>query len=638
VPLDPSGRGTGSATCELRKSTPYAIALEDADGHRARSADFQIECIPDHPPAIDVLKPGRDTQALPGATLGAVANAVDDIGLARVTLTFSISGKRRRTVVPETLRVHAQTPPDAADRRTVKFPFDLKALGAKEGDVVVYSFTAVDNRFPNPQTARSEVFFIEVRPEITPRPGGGSGQKKKLDVGPLIAEVKRLIRVTADALAQTGTRRDEQARILVNGLNDLHTAAVRKQREVQALAGPGGGGDIASLLSDAITEIEQARQLADNGLLDESLSPQERALAHLVSLENQLLKNAATGGKRGGKTRGGKPKKSRDRKSRSPSGASRTEQLDAMRNAIRELRDLARRQDATNRAMDRPQPNPARAGPRLAADQAAIRADTERVGKALGRVPETGNSRLAVRSATAAMDAARQALARGGFKQGARQGRRAHASLLAAMRQTEDAFRRASANAIRQLAEAARELSERERAAAHVSTDLGNQSSVRKSDADAALKSQQEINDRSQRLNQAILKTAGALDERFPKVSETVGRARQSFEDSGAPGRMTRAANAVRYRRFTKAATYQTDSANGLLKLSDDLRKASRMLPSLSRDEIAAAAARARRRGKDKDREKKKRVPCGRPFHHGFFHEESLHEIPPRIAALLLSL
>ncbi len=602
---EPGPGAARSVSCELRRSVTFAVTLRDRQGHRTRTPDFRAESIPDRPPAIDVLEPGRDVQVLSDAVVRTVARAVDDLGLARVELTFSVSGRDRRTLTPPVLR----SPPDAADaapgkprptRRTVAYRFDLKALGAKEGDVLAYSFTATDNRSPDPQTARSEIFFIEVRPKITPRSGGAGGQKKKMDIGPLIAELKRLIRVTYDALALTGPERSARTRDLAAGLGDLRTAAARKLQEVRAAMGPGGGGPIGALLGEAITEIEQAKQLAGTDLLEESLSPQERALSRLIALENQLLKNAAAGN-RGGKGKKGSEKSKRKEQGprRTESVASRAEQMQALQNAVRELRKLARRQAELNREAGQPQTEPAAAAAKLGADQAAIRADTARVGKALERIPETARPRQSVQSATAAMEAARRALAAGAFETGERQGRRSHAFLLAAMRRTEDAYRRASANAVEQLAAAAQGLSEQERSAARRSAELDRKSAVTEADTATALQSQQSIAEDSKRLDKAVTKIANALDDRYPQASEAVARARRTFQDGGALGRMTRAANAIRYRRFQRAARYQTDAANELLKLAGNLRKAAQMLPALSREEIEAAAAQLRQAARE---------------------------------------
>jgi len=597
-----------SVSCELRKSVTFAVTLRDREGHRTRTPDFRAESIPDRPPAIDVLEPGRDVQVLPDAVVRTVARAADDLGLARVELTFSVSGRDRRTLTPPVLPPAPGGAGGAAapgkpgpTRQTVAYRFDVKALGAREGDVLAYSFVAVDNRSPDPQKARSEIFFIEVRPKITPRSGGAGGQKKKMDIGPLIAEIKRLIRVTYDALALTGPDRRARTRTLVTGLSDLRTAAARKLQEIRAAVGPGGSGPIGALLGEAVAEIEQAKQLAATDLIEESLSPQERALARLIALENQLLKNAAAGSRGGkGKASQGKPQRKRQESSRqTDSVASRAEQMEALQNAIRELRNLARRQAELNREAGRPQGEPAAAAAKLGADQAALRADTARVGKTLERVPETARPRQSVQSATAAMAAAQRALSTGAFETGERQGRRSHAFLLAAIRRTEDAYRRASANAVEQLAAAAQGLSEQERSAARASAKLDRKSAVTEAETTVALRSQRSIGEESKRLEKAVGKVANALEERYPQASEAIGRARQSFAESGAPGRMTRAANAIRYRRFQRAARYQTDAANELLKLAGNLRKAAQLLPALSREEIEAAAAQLRQAARE---------------------------------------
>ncbi|MBC9889210.1 MAG: hypothetical protein F7B06_05020, partial [Opitutae bacterium] len=80
---------------------------------------------------------------------------------------------------------------------------DLYGLDAMDGDVISYSATAMDNKAPEPNIVRSEVFFIEVRVNKEPIELEGmdlEGETETVDVRALVIELKRIIRDTYAAM------------------------------------------------------------------------------------------------------------------------------------------------------------------------------------------------------------------------------------------------------------------------------------------------------------------------------------------------------------------------------------------------------------------------------------------------------
>lgn len=586
----------------ISESLRYSVGLLGTDGHTAETREFAVECRADLPPMVQALQPRRDVPALAKTTVEVSARATDDFGLERVTVSYSVSGRGRAETLLFRAPADADGPPPAGDASprvtdtTAAYVFDLARLGAEEGDVVSYFFKATDNRDPDPQTAKSDVYFIEVRTDPETMEGSGEGMKmKKLNVRPLIVELKRLIRVTWDTLSSPPDQAEEQAQLLLRGMKDLHVEGRRTLQEMQQASG-GGGGDVAvGLLTEALEEVDRAVTLLERTLVEESLTPQERGLAKLIALENELIKNAAKGGKEGESQEqpsgeGKKPEEAQQQQK--PSSRDR---LEAMADLIKQLRRLAGRQEGLNQQMGRPHQDPAEAARALAGGQQETATDTRAAAAQLQRVPEAGRAGREAESSAAAMASGGRSLQEGSLQDGRRQGTRAHSLLLAALESLKEAYRKAAANEIARLAQAAEALANGQRQAAEQSAAMSRETSPAEGRAQELLQGQQDLSQAAEALLADANQTAASLEERFPKAAAAVSQAQQNARDGNMLGRMKRAANALLYRRFDRGRKSQTEAANALQRLAGDLEAAAQQLPGISREEIAEALEKVRR-------------------------------------------
>jgi hypothetical protein len=79
------------ASMPLLKDGAYSVRLVNSAGHSDRSPRLnRIAVIPDKPPAVELLKPGRQSTAAPGTTVPVVIRATDDYGIGRLQLEMKI--------------------------------------------------------------------------------------------------------------------------------------------------------------------------------------------------------------------------------------------------------------------------------------------------------------------------------------------------------------------------------------------------------------------------------------------------------------------------------------------------------------------------------------------------------------------
>ena len=581
--------------CELS----FRLRLRNTDGRVAETPEVTIRIEPDLPPVVEVLQPRKDVKRLATGMVQLEARASDDFGVARIAVHFSVSGGPYEEL--PLLRATGGKPADGGSApkldETVHHTFDVRAMQLKEGDVVAYFVSATDNREPEAQQARSDVYFIEIRPEIKPEDAAAGGQQMKMDVSGLIAELKRLIRLTWDVLGTVPEKRARLEEELRRGVRDLKLETERKINEMREAAG-GGADSLMTLLQSAADDIERAEVLLGRRLVEESLSPQGQALAKFIAVENELLKNAAKG-KQGEDTEGeeGKGKQETERQ---PTSSDRKQTLADLKRLLEKLRQLTGRQSRLNDRISREVPDAGgeERGPALAQKQRDLRESTEPVHSELSQLTEAREAARGADAALREMDAAEGQLQQGGVKAGGQHGKRAHSFLLAAARSLEEAYRRASANEIQRLAAVAQGLADAQRSESETSRSLEQAAAVDRETAKQAREQQQQLQAGSQQLETDIDRASAELEDTYPDASRALAAAAREARQQNLDGTMTRAANALLYRRFAKARKHQVDSANTLQQLASQLAGAAQHLPAMSREELMEALNQLRQNAK----------------------------------------
>jgi hypothetical protein len=505
-------------------------------------------------------------------------------------LKYTISGQESH--VPVLFEADPKSPPEP--EAEVGEKLDLAKLKVKDGDVIAYAFIAWDNRQPNVQTARSRVFFITVRPDLEQekqQQGKGKGQQQELDLSSLIAELKRLIRLNWDQLDATGSQADALRDELYRGLKDLSVETGKKMNEIVKAVDPQTGAAVQGVFEEVDREILRAAGLVEKKLVEEAMAPEQRALAILIALENELLKNSAKSQGQGqSKSQSEGQKQEQPPQENGDKSAQQAQAMAKIRDALDRARRLAERQDDLNREMQRaPDDLDPALAKALGDKQADLESASSSIRKDLGDLPDAALAVRDLEGAEREMGKTKQSLAQQDMPVARPHGARSHHMLLSAVRSLEEAQRKQAAERINQLAQAAQQLSDAQSQASDESLKMGQGQKPSAEQVKNAREKQGALKEMNDRLNEAIERTAGEFEETFPQASRALAEAASSAREAGTSRKMTRAANALLYQRFEKARRDQTDAANQLLKLSGQLSDAGRNLPTMSREELLEA-------------------------------------------------
>ena len=577
----PAGLATHAFTVE-RDETFRAI-LCSPEGWETHGPEVRLIAQPDLPPVVSLLKPERDAQAAKDDSVVLEVRAGDDFGLRRLVLTYSVSGGERQSVLLFTA---------GAERvldQTVEHDFDLGALKVEPGDVITYTVSAADNREPQAQEARSEVCFIVVRPPRDAKEQEGSqGQEMKLDISGLIAESKRLIRFTWDTLGLPEAERPLPTEDLHRDLGvlrlEIRKAFTKLMEEAGGMAVSGG---LPELFGTAEREVADAVMLAERRQLEDAGAPQERALAALTRIENELLQNAAKSKDKGESSES----KQQPPPPEKPSETRRSHEqlMQALREARRQAQELAERQARLNQDLQRsPTPSP-EAAQGLAAKQRDLEKDTTAAAQSLQSLSPAQQAAATLTAGAREMNQGAARLEQTDTATAERHGRRAGGLLDAAIKDLDDALRKAAAERLQALSKAATQMSEAQRQAAAKSRELAAEAQADAAALAQAEATQRELNQAAATLRQAVGATAGEFEEAYPDASQALDEALQNASRQGLERTMSRAANALLYRKPDKAVKPQTDAANQLMELARGLETAAGKLPALSREELLEA-------------------------------------------------
>ncbi|MGH7670470.1 MAG: DUF4175 family protein, partial [Gemmatimonadaceae bacterium] len=173
--LAPGADGTLTAMLRVQRPGFYKVELQSPDARlTTASLNYNIDVLPDRPPTVSFTKPGRDQRVLSVDEVYTEAKADDDYGVARLDLVYSVNGGAERTVPLSQATTRALRDISAG------YTFMLEDDSLQPGDVVSYYARATDNNtVSGPQSATSDIYFLNVRPydqEYRQGQSGGGGQ------------------------------------------------------------------------------------------------------------------------------------------------------------------------------------------------------------------------------------------------------------------------------------------------------------------------------------------------------------------------------------------------------------------------------------------------------------------------------
>lgn len=163
----PARRETEYETTTLAaRSFLYQLILADS-GAEVTSDYHRLTVITDEPPTLTIVHPEARTEIAPGESLTVPLEVVagDDYGVADATIVATVTAgsgeavKFREQVLPFTSTVRQAGDRVLLLRRTL----DLQALHMQPGDELYFYVEAHDRRTPQPNTGRSDTYFVTLR-------------------------------------------------------------------------------------------------------------------------------------------------------------------------------------------------------------------------------------------------------------------------------------------------------------------------------------------------------------------------------------------------------------------------------------------------------------------------------------------
>ncbi|HSF16847.1 MAG TPA: DUF4175 family protein [Vicinamibacteria bacterium] len=286
VPLQSRVDGIWTASFEVRSDTFYHIDLEAYDGTlQTASPDYAVEVLKDQPPSVTILKPGRDTKVNPIEEVFTEVKGEDDYGLAKLEIVYSVNGGDERIVT-----LH-----DGAGKRefSAGHTFFLEEFELTPGDFVSYYARATDSNYvAGPQTATTDIYFIEARPFDRrysqaqggmPGGGGGGGMEGTLSIRQrqIVAATFKLIRDRKEYEKRDWDENVTTVALMQGRLREQVENLLRRMNNRGITQMDGDFATISESLRKAIEEMGPAEEKLTAKDPDAALPPEQRALQHL---------------------------------------------------------------------------------------------------------------------------------------------------------------------------------------------------------------------------------------------------------------------------------------------------------------------------------------------------------------------
>lgn len=588
VPIETKAEGGFSGAFQALDDGSYQMVMTNDEGRVAVTPIHEIDVIPDEPPAIEIVEPGRDTSAKPDGAVPLSMFAADDYGISRVELHQSVSGLPRSPVLVFDPKEGFPT------ERQLVSAIELSRLSAEHGDVVTYYAVVWDNKEPEPQSSRSEVFFIEALVDVPEQEsegdgsqGGQGGPPEEINLRAIIVELKRLIRQSHASLPLEGQERTDFLQNLGADINAV------KNESASILSKIGGklmeveGGVIYEIFRNALVRMDEAERFVNDDQPVKAIPQLEEALSNILLVESyakSLPEMQQQGGGQGGESQ---PQNSAQQSQEQSEGEGKGQQqsemtasqMQEMLEDLNSLIDEQAQQNATYRDSD---------GQNLSqSERKEIETSQEQIAAKLQKQIEAFRQGLdeSYRLRTKLEDSKQEMASAGSNAGGGEMGRaerfgmRASASMIEAAGLLDDRIREVASQQIESLAQRAGALAAQQGKAAGASQAAAGSG---EGDARQMRGEQEAMRGEFERLRAQIEREAVEMDSIFPEAARSLAEAAQNAQRANTSGEMQRAANALLYERFGRAARHQGESQSQLLELEAALQTAKGQLPGMS--------------------------------------------------------
>ncbi|MFM7818456.1 MAG: hypothetical protein ACKPGI_16010 [Verrucomicrobiota bacterium] len=309
---------TNQAVATLAGYTPvqggtYDLVLRDAEGRTNRTpASFSLEVLPNRTPELKLVRPRGDQRPSPLEELRFEGTAWDDFGLLAYGLGFTVGAGEPRLVV-------LGTNAPAQEKRTLNQPIALEPLGVAPDDLVSW-FLWADDVGPDGAVRRTQtdLFLGEIRPfdeifrEQTSSSSNGGGQESGNQEG---SPTTRLAELQKQILNATWKIERQRPRATAESHGrDLGTVTESQSQALDQAKDQGSGaedprgealwGAVMTAMEKALSELNASTnrtQALTSAIAAETAAYQ--ALLRLREREFQVARNRGQrqqGGREGG--------------------------------------------------------------------------------------------------------------------------------------------------------------------------------------------------------------------------------------------------------------------------------------------------------------------------------------------------
>ena len=577
---------SGVFAFEIRpdESSSLRFVMHNATGHRGQTEVVQLKVLPDEKPVVEWIDPGKDITVKPEDVIPLELFVADDFGIDAVILNISISGTRQKSIALH----QGQEEREPGVVELILFEsLDLYVLEVLDGDVISYSATAMDNKEPEPNIVRSEVFFIEIRVNKEPielEGMDGEGETEEVDVRALVIELKRIIRDTYVAMGMP-----LEDKVFANQEIGTDLASLREFIEMVIVrAAPlltqQNQEHLMEFLIRARDAMEKAENMINNNATELAISPEEQALAELVSFEAELSRNQTSNSQ-------SRPSSESDSENRNPPPSSdqqnpnQGEQLNfaELPELLHDINSLVDRQSQLNEEIERAARREAPQGEldALAGEQSQLAMDAIEMRDNLESMIPGAPSARAVDRASEEMGLGAGQLKDGqpGLARGS--GERAKEMLMGAATLLEQSINQVASQMMENLSNQGQQLAARQQQAAGQSGRAA-QDELNEAEKDALEGQQQAINQDYDTWQDTLGQVANQLREQFPETSSELDSLAEQAEEENIEGQMSRAENALHYQRFRRAEPIQEELAEALDGLARGIDQVAGEMPQLA--------------------------------------------------------
>ena len=573
-----ASEGNIALTMEAGRKFSHSFQLEGEWSTRFRLTDLvhpsrdavlydliTFSPIPDEPPVVEITEPAEDLQLPADAQFLVEVYTSDDHGVADVRMHISHAGdKTEETIFVEPVE----------QEKTLSYVFDLNDHALAVGDVLTYMALAMDNKEPEGQLARSEIYFIEVLPPEGNATDDGAGEgemadTKEIPIRDFINKTKTIIRSTYDAIME------EEETLSENLSLGISSSALSVKHEMTKVYDENEGMfpivdgiDLGELLNEATYHIEQTEIFAGDLMLQESLEPSEKALRKLVQLYALLQKmNKQKAKGKGDKPSDSKSEEGEPKEKSEKDEESLTDQLNRMGEDLKKLEDLKDRQQELNQEIGRAAGTDAKgkANQNTAQTQEEIRRDLEQMEnewyKRSGKLGDIAD----LQQAGDEMKEAAGDLRRDEPREAQPHGELAEAALGNAITRLESEMAALAGSMVEQLSKGAAGLAENQRKIQENTRNAGS------GDGEELKDAQEELNSKSKELLEKINQMARSLGKFNENAMEDLLQSSRESKESGLERSGKRAANSLLYENFPMAEKEEGKVAENLEKLEGDL-------------------------------------------------------------------